>query len=1213
MKTKINFLNLLVVVSLVLAVVGLPVNVQAAATSVAPDSQETPTGLGTPIVTYAVKHDVSPALRDVEQSATVVDTYQEVPLQSLYKGDKTGALAASDKDLAVQDWNGVAAMPAPLANFDGVYNTYGVAPPDTQGDIGYDPATGKKYYVQWVNLGYAVWDVTNITSPTQVLAPRNGNTLWTGFGGQCETNNDGDPITLYDPLVNRWLMTQFAVNNPYYQCIAVSTSADPTGTYYRYAFEWKNGAGTATMNDYPKFGVWPDGYYATANQFIGNNWAGTGVAAFERSQMLTGSPARMVYFDLGVSDWGGMLPSDFDGLTAPPVNAPNYFVEVHADEWVNTPPFTQDEAAVYAFDVDWTTPASSTFTQVATLPMAPFDGDMCPWPTPGRDCVPQPGTQKLDAIADRTMYRLAYRNFGGHEALVSNLTVDVDGTDRAGIRWFEVRKTGATWSLYQEGTYAPDATHRWMGSVAQDHMGNMALGYSASSSSVFPSVRYAGRLATDPLNTLGQAEVVLHAGTASQSGVNRWGDYSMMSPDPVDDCTFWYTNEYSSGSWDWRTRIGAFKFPNCSLEPMGALQGTVSDANTAAGIVNAQVRVSRSLTSTFTTMSGPAGAYALSVPEGTYAVTASAYGYTPASISGASVLSGTTTTVNISLTTVSSYVVSGTVTDALTGWPLYARITVAGDPFNPPAPNNEVWTDPVTGYYSVTLAGNITYTLNATAWVNGYLPAAQSVAPLTSNQTVNIGLAAGLATCSAPGYSFSGGLTENFDTVTVPALPAGWAKVVVTTTSTLGSWATNAGTRYPSGQPAHSAPNLVYFNSFSAGTGGAARLYRTSGLNMTTVTTPTLSFWMYHDTGYTSSNDRVQVQVSTDGTTWTNVGAPVSRYNGTTTWTQHTIDLSAYAAQTIQVGLLGISAYGNDVHVDDVALGVQTCSPSAGGLVVGNVYDNNTAAPVVGATVKNDSGRSVTAQTTADPAVDDSFYTIFSPAGAHTFTATQVGGYVPDVNNITVVQSGTVSSNFYLGAGRLTVAPNGASATLTSGFNTVVPVTLTNSGSAPAAFELVEVNAPYVPPTFGPFADHGRHLGPKNLHLPSLAGVAYYLTPPTVPELAAGDVITSWATTGLAGPWGIGFNTLDNTLWVGNPLALTGDNLNHRFTRNGVKTGETIDTAAWVGSFAADMAYNPLTNKLWQVNAGGDNCIYELDPATRTATGQKLMPGVWYV
>ena len=308
MKTKINLLNLLVVVSLVLALVGLPVNVQAAATSVAPDSQETPTGLGTPIVTYAVKQDVSPALRDIEQSASPTGTYREMPLQSLYKGDKTGALAVSDKDLAVQDWNGVSAMPAPLANFDGIYNTYSVAPPDTQGDIGYDPATGKKYYVQWVNLGYAVWDVTDVTSPTQVLAPRNGNTLWTGFGGQCETNNDGDPITLYDPLSNRWLMTQFAVNNPYYQCIAVSTSADPTGTYYRYAFEWKNGAGTPTMNDYPKFGVWPDGYYATANQFIGNSWAGTGVAAFERSQMLNGGPARMVYFDLGVSDWGGMLP-----------------------------------------------------------------------------------------------------------------------------------------------------------------------------------------------------------------------------------------------------------------------------------------------------------------------------------------------------------------------------------------------------------------------------------------------------------------------------------------------------------------------------------------------------------------------------------------------------------------------------------------------------------------------------------------------------------------------------------------------------------------------------------------------------------------------------------------------------------------------------------------------------------------------------------------
>ena len=206
-----------------------------------------------------------------------------------------------------------------------------------------------------------------------------------------------------------------------------------------------------------------------------------------------------------------------------------------------------------------------------------------------------------------------------------------------------------------------------------------------------------------------------------------------------------------------------------------------------------------------------------------------------------------------------------------------------------------------------------------------------SVGPLSANTTVDIGLTADAATCQAPGYSSSiSGYYENFDSATPPALPTGWAKVVVTTTSTVADWATNAGTRYPSGQPAHSAPNLVYFNSFSSGSGGAARLYRTSDIDLGAVPTTTLSFWMYHETGYSSNADRVQVQVSTDsGTTWQNVGAPVARYNGSTGWAQHTVSLAAYEKEVIRLGFLGISEYGNDVHVDDVLIGETPCLPKS--------------------------------------------------------------------------------------------------------------------------------------------------------------------------------------------------------------------------------------------------------------------------------------------
>src|SRR5258706_1268632 len=206
-------------------------------------------------------------------------------------------------------------MPPPEASFDGVDNVSGVLPPDTQGDIGYDPATGKKYYVQWVNLAFQVWDVTNPIAPVSLYGPAAGNTPWAGTGTICATHNDGDPITQFDHLSNRWMMSQFALGFPnnFHQCIAVSASADPTGAWYLYDFQ----TSTTLMNDYPHFGVWPDGYYMTTNQFNGSTfaWAGAGVAVFERSAMLSRLPARMIYINIGAKtlNYGGMLPTDLDG------------------------------------------------------------------------------------------------------------------------------------------------------------------------------------------------------------------------------------------------------------------------------------------------------------------------------------------------------------------------------------------------------------------------------------------------------------------------------------------------------------------------------------------------------------------------------------------------------------------------------------------------------------------------------------------------------------------------------------------------------------------------------------------------------------------------------------------------------------------------------------------------------------------------------------
>jgi hypothetical protein len=241
------------------------------------------------------------------------------------------------------------------------------------------------------------------------------------------------------------------------------------------------------------------------------------------------------------------LPSDLDGATLPPSGAANPFVEFGST------------LKIYKFHVDWTTPSNTTFTNSANLTAAGFT-QLC---TTSRNCVPQQGTtQKLDGIGDRLMYRLAYRNFGDHESMVLSHSVSSGGV--AGMRWYEIRNPSTTASIYQQGTYQPDTTWRWMGSVAMDRSGDIALGYSASSSTVYPSIRYTGRLSTDALGTLPQGEATLYAGTGFQSGVNRWGDYSNMTVDPTDDCTFWYTQEYnSSGGWSWATRIGSFKFASC--------------------------------------------------------------------------------------------------------------------------------------------------------------------------------------------------------------------------------------------------------------------------------------------------------------------------------------------------------------------------------------------------------------------------------------------------------------------------------------------------------------------------------------------------------------------------------------------------------------------------------------------------------------------------
>jgi hypothetical protein len=521
-----------------------------------------------PIVVHDEKHDVSPPLRDIRpappQPKVERDTLRHLPKSP----------GKQDVDTVVQKAFGPFVMPTPILTFAGVNSAASMCacyPPDTNGDV------GPNHYVQTVNTSFAIWDKNGIA----VQAPRSINTLWSGFGGSCQTRNDGDPIVKYDQLADRWVISQFTSAAPYYECIAVSTTGDPTGSYARYAFLESN----TVLGDYPKMGVWPDAYYMSTNEFnaSGTTYLGAGNYAFDRTRMLQGLSATALYFHLPPSDWGGHQPSDLDGSILPPAGAPNLFVEIDDSAW-DPPNIPTDQMQMWRFHADFAVPGNSTFTALpAIIPpaLAPFDGILCSF----NPCVPQPGTaQTLDTLADRVMYRVAYRHFpDNHEAIVFNHTVDA-GTNKAAVRWYEVRGINGTPSIYQQGTFDPNTDHHWMGSFAMDSQGNAALGYSVSSSVTFPSVRYSGRLATDPLGQLPQGEAAIVNGTGSQTGTaGRWGDYSSMVVDPADDCTFWYTNEYyiTTTAVNWQTMIGKFKFPSCVAPVGGTPSPTVPPSATS--------------------------------------------------------------------------------------------------------------------------------------------------------------------------------------------------------------------------------------------------------------------------------------------------------------------------------------------------------------------------------------------------------------------------------------------------------------------------------------------------------------------------------------------------------------------------------------------------------------------------------------------------------
>ena len=551
-------------------------------------------------------------------------------------------------------WDGVGVG---LAGFVPNFN-----PPDTNGRV------GATQYVQWNNASFAVF---NKATGALLYGPAAGNTLFQSLGGACASHNDGDPVVAYDILAGRWILSQFVVGaSPEFshQCVAVSQTQDATGAYYLYDFV----TDPANFVDYPKIGVWPDGYYMSGHVFnpTGTAFLAGRIFVFEREKMLKGLPARQLQADLkkySNKPQFGFLPSDLDSLTPPPAGEAAFVIGPH--------PVSVNRLASARVAVTWGGAprirlTESLIAETWGIPPCVNDTDA----GDHRDCVPEPAPalpgDYVDNLDFRLMYRLAYRNFGGNpvqESLVGNVTVK-GGTskpDHGAIRWYEFRNAGSsttTPTVFQASTYDPDSAYRWMGSIAMDKDHNIALGFSKSSLSVIPSIFITGRLAADAPNTLGtEAQVTAGIGV-QQGGGNRWGDYSAMTIDPVDQCTFYYTNEYlkTNGAFNWSTRIASYRFPSCSNAPAwGTLRGTVRSSPSNHVLSGVIVTLSNG----FAGATNASGVYSILVPPGTYTAAAADADRDCTAASPASptvtVTSGGTTTQNFSMVGTSNLQLNG--------------------------------------------------------------------------------------------------------------------------------------------------------------------------------------------------------------------------------------------------------------------------------------------------------------------------------------------------------------------------------------------------------------------------------------------------------------------------------------------------------------------------------------------------------------------------
>jgi uncharacterized repeat protein (TIGR01451 family) len=530
-----------------------------------------------------VQHDLSPPLRDMV--AQPQDPADLLPHQTENEeGEQRGvppALApkAPAKPITTSNLTpqGPVFCPATIVqNFPGM-----TASPGNTFATDASGAVGPNHFVAAVNFSAAIYD----KSGNLLMGPFPTAQFWNGFSGGPCGGGWSDVVVLYDRAADRWFVSRFAARNTpaspapftdWYQCFAISQTPDPTGPYYRYAFA----IDFNEFNDYPKFGIWPDAYYMTSDRNKIFPGLGNFVCAFDRNNMLTGQPAGSVVFKLNNNGHrAGMLPADWDGHTPPPAGSPDYFIKT-LDPNEGWPSYA---IQIWTLQVNWTT-STFTLSLATTLTPDPFNSALC---GDSQNCIPQPSTsQGLDSLTGgRPSFRLAYRNFGNHETLTFAQTVDLgdESPVHAGIRWYELRKTGGVWSIFQQSTFAPDADNRWIGSLAMDEGGNMAMGYNVSGS-VYPSLRVGGRLASDAPGSMSE-QFTLQAGSGAQTGSVFWGDYSQTTLDPADDCTFWHVGSFqpvTSNQESWATEIGAFRFCDCRAD-LGVTKSVSPIGSVAAG------------------------------------------------------------------------------------------------------------------------------------------------------------------------------------------------------------------------------------------------------------------------------------------------------------------------------------------------------------------------------------------------------------------------------------------------------------------------------------------------------------------------------------------------------------------------------------------------------------------------------------------------------